>query len=215
MKKSSQNRPALGVIILGAGDSVRMGRPKLLLPWGDTSIIGHLISQWQALQAEQITVVQRPGDKLLNAELDRLNFPAGNRIENPDSKRGMFSSIQCAANWDGWKNNLNVWAVILGDQPHLKTETLHALLSFHREHPDAICQPAHGGRARHPVLLPRPALAELRRTRAETLKDFLQQTACRIMELPLADAGLEIDLDRPEDYERAVKTPGQGAGETR
>ena len=204
------NRPALGVIILGAGDSVRMGRPKLLLPWGDASIIGHLISQWQALQAEQIAVVQRPGDKLLNAELDRLNFPGANRIENPDSKRGMFSSIQCAANWDGWKKNLNVWAVILGDQPHLRPDTLGALLAFHREHADSICQPSHGGRARHPVLLPRLAFAELRRTSAETLKDFLQQTSCPIMAHPLSDAGLELDLDRPEDYERAVKPPGQG-----
>jgi len=157
VKKPSQKRPALGVIILGAGDSVRMGRPKLLLPWGGTSIIGHLISQWQALQAEQIAVVQRPGDQPLNAELDRLNFPAGNRIENPDSKRGMFSSIQCAANWDGWKNNLNFWAVILGDQPHIQSDTLRALLAFQCEHPDAICQPAHGGRARHPLRPGQPA----------------------------------------------------------
>ena len=37
-----KNQP-LGVIILGAGASSRMGRPKLLLPWGDTSVIGHLI----------------------------------------------------------------------------------------------------------------------------------------------------------------------------
>ena len=43
--------PAIGVIILGAGASSRMGRPKLLLPWGDTSVIGHLIRQWQALGA--------------------------------------------------------------------------------------------------------------------------------------------------------------------
>jgi molybdenum cofactor cytidylyltransferase len=200
------NRPALGVIILGAGDSVRMGRPKLLLPWGKTSIIGHLISQWQALQAEQIVVVQRPGDKSLNAELDRLNFPRANRIENPDSKRGMFSSIQCAANWDGWKNDLTVWGIILGDQPHLRPDTLRAVLAFQCENPAAICQPAHGGGARHPVLLPRPAFAELRHSRAETLKNFLQQSSCRIMEHPIEDPGLEIDLDRPEDYEQALNS---------
>lgn len=194
------------MIILGAGDSVRMGRPKLLLPWGETTIIGHLISQWQALGAEQIAVAQRPADQPLNAELDRLNFPIEHRIENPDSKRGMFSSIQCAANWPGWKNDLNVWVIILGDQPHLKTDTLCALLAFHREHPDAICQPAYGGRARHPVLLPRPAIAELQSSRVETLKDFLRQTSCPIMEHPVEDPGLELDLDHPADYERAVKS---------
>lgn len=181
-----------------------MGRPKLLLPWGATTIIGHLISQWQALGAEQIAVVLRPGDQPLNAELDRLNFPTADRIENPDSKRGMFSSIQCAANWLGWKNKLNVWAIVLGDQPHLRPDTLRALLAFHREHPEAICQPAHDGRPRHPVLLPRAAIDELRRSRDGTLKDFLQRSDRPLLELPMADAGLALDLDCPEDYERAV-----------
>jgi len=201
-----EKKPAIGVIILGAGDSVRMGRPKLLLPWGGTTIIGHLIRQWQALGAEQIAVVQRPHDEPLNAELDRLNFPIGDRIENPDCKRGMFSSIQCAANWPGWKHDLGLWAIILGDQPHLQPETLRALLAFHREHPDAISQPVHEGRARHPVLLPRPAFAELRQSRAETLKDFLQQTSYKIIGHPMEDTGLMIDLDKPEDYERVVKS---------
>lgn len=204
-QKPEENRLALGVIILGAGDSVRMGRPKLLLPWGGTSIIGHLISQWQELNAEQIAVVQRPGDQPLNAELDRLNFPPGDRIENPDSKRGMFSSIQCAANWDDWKDDLNVWAIVLGDQPHLKTDTLRSLLAFRHEHPAAICRPVHGGRARHPVLLPRPAFAELRHSCAGTLKDFLQQTSCPLLEQPAADAGLVLDLDYPKDYAQAVE----------
>ncbi len=201
---TSQNHPGLGVIILGAGDSIRMGRPKLLLPWGATTIIGYLISQWQALGAAQIAVVLRPGDQPLNTELNRLNFPTADRIENPDSKRGMFSSIQCAANWPGWKNNLNVWAIVLGDQPHLKSDTLLALLAFHREHPDAICQPAHDGLPRHPVVLPRAALEELRQSRAGTLKDFLQHTGCPLLELPMTDAGLALDLDCPEDYALAV-----------
>ncbi len=48
-----------GVIILGAGASSRMGTPKLLLPWRDTTIIGHLISQWRELGAAQIAVVLR------------------------------------------------------------------------------------------------------------------------------------------------------------
>ena len=52
---------AFGVVILGAGASTRMGRPKLLLPWGDTSIIGHLLGQWRGLGARPIAVVCRPG----------------------------------------------------------------------------------------------------------------------------------------------------------
>ncbi len=84
--------PALGVIILGAGASSRMGRAKLLLPWGDTTIIGQIIRQWRELGIGQITVVLRPNDVPLNAELDHLDLPKADRIENPQPERGMFSS---------------------------------------------------------------------------------------------------------------------------
>jgi molybdenum cofactor cytidylyltransferase len=45
---------ALGAVILAAGRSTRMGQPKLLLPWGKTSVLGHLIGQWQSAGAGQI-----------------------------------------------------------------------------------------------------------------------------------------------------------------
>jgi len=198
-------KPALGVIILGAGASSRMGRPKLLLPWGKTTIIGQLIEQWQVLGAAQIAVVCRPGDWELAAELDRLNFPAQARVENPQPERGMFSSILCAANWTGWLADLVAWAIVLGDQPHLRPDTLPALLAFQREHPDAICQPVYAGHARHPVLLPRRAFEELKDSRAKSLKDFLKQTSCPVVKRSIDDAGLALDLDRPEDYEKAFK----------
>src|SRR2546425_12612503 len=86
----------LGVLILAAGASSRMGKPKLLLPWGGTSVLGHLIEQWLALRAVQIAAVWAAGDQVGNAELDRLDFPGANRVVNPTPERGMFSSIQCA-----------------------------------------------------------------------------------------------------------------------
>ncbi len=207
-------RPAknfsLGVIILAAGASKRMGRSKLLLPWGETSVMGHLIRQWSALQARQTVVVVAPGDKPLGIELDSLAFPGRDRIPNPQPERGMFSSILCAARWDGWQVGLTHWVIALGDQPHLRIETLRSLLGFHRDHPDAICQPAYRGRARHPVLLPQKAFAELQHSRAATLRDFLEQTSCPRAECPVKDPGLAVDLDRPEDYSRAISQLTQG-----
>ena len=49
----------LGVVILAAGASSRMGRPKLLLPWSGTTVIGHLLNQWRALGASPITKIGR------------------------------------------------------------------------------------------------------------------------------------------------------------
>ena len=194
---------ALGVIILGAGASSRMGRPKLLLPWHSTTIIGHLIAQWRELGAAQIAVVLRLGDADLAAELDRLKFSQQDRIANPHPEHGMFSSILCAARWPGWRGDILRWAIVLGDQPLVKAETLNQLLNFSSLNSDAICQPAYHGRTAHPVILPWTAFEALKTSPAETLKDFLKQTACRSVQPVMNDPGLTLDLDTPEDYIKA------------
>ena len=192
-----------GVVILAAGASSRMGRPKMLLPWQDTTIIGHLISLWRSLGAEQIGVVLRPNDTALGAELDRLAFSQAGRIVNPQPERGMFSSIVCAANWTGWQPELARWVIALGDQPHLRTDTLRTFLELAAQNVGTVCQPAFGGRAAHPVILPRPVFAHLKNSPAATLKDFLNLAACRSVQYVISDPGLTLDLDTPEDYIQA------------
>jgi len=194
---------SVGVVILAAGRSRRMGRPKLLLPWGSSSVLGHLITQWQALGARQIAVVCALDESAIVTELDRLGFPAGQRVFNPDPERGMFSSIQCAAQWPGWQTAVTHWTLVLGDQPHLREATLRCLLEFGAAHPEAVCQPAHGGHRRHPVVLPRCAFHQLANSTATDLKEFLKSFATATCELD--EAGLELDIDRPEDYEKALR----------
>ena len=194
-----------GVGILAAGASSRMGKPKLLLPWGNTSILGHLIRQWQTARAKQIAVVCAPGNTAVVAELDRLGFPQMNRIHNPSPERGMFGSIQCAAQWPDWDPNLTHWAIVLGDQPHLQQETLRAVLDFAAQNPQSVCQPAKAGRGRHPVLLPRHVFELLKDSNAETLKQFLQDLTVERTLCELDDSGLDFDIDQPAYYERAVK----------
>jgi molybdenum cofactor cytidylyltransferase len=197
---SATGRLPLAAVILAAGASSRMGRPKLLLAWAGSTVIGHLISQWRGLGAAQIAVVLRPDDAVLAKELERLGFPNTDLIPNPQPERGMFSSIVCAAGWPGWRSEISRWAIALGDQPHLRTETLRQLLDLSAANPDALCQPAFAGRTAHPVILPLPVFRSLQGARAETLKDFLKRAAVRRVQCPVNDSGLVLDLDTPEDY---------------
>ena len=201
---------SFGTIILAAGRSHRMGRPKLLLPWGPTSVLGHLLAQWQKLGAKQIAVVRAQDDQRLQAELDRLVCPTAGPILNPSSERGMFSSLQCAARWPDWQPGLTHFAVALGDQPHLGLETLLAILNFTAAHPGKICQPRQDGHRRHPVFLPRWALQELARSTAHDLREFLDASKEASAYCDLADPALMLDLDSPADYEKALALYGPG-----
>jgi molybdenum cofactor cytidylyltransferase len=194
-----------GVVILAAGASSRMGKPKLLLPWGGTSVLGHLVGQWRALGAGQIATVSAAGDQAVTTELDRLGFLVVNRVVNPTPEHGMFGSVQCAARWVGWNADLTHWTIVLGDQPHLRRETLRALLNFAGAHSSQVSQPSRHGRPRHPVVLPKTVFNELKDSRADTLKEFLQSLPSGPALCEMDDPGLDFDVDTPADYEQAIR----------
>jgi molybdenum cofactor cytidylyltransferase len=194
----------LMAVLLAAGASSRMGRPKMLLPWGNKTILDHSIQAWKSV-ADDSSVIYSSGDDAIQAELDRIQFRPGSRVANPDPSRGMFSSIQTAARWTGWPDGVTHWAIVLGDQPHVPVATLRSLVQFAREFPRFICQPGRAGRPRHPVVIPREFFLALRNCAETTLKDFLNAYATARRFLEIDDPALEIDLDRPEDYERALR----------
>jgi len=196
---------SLAVVILAAGASSRMGWPKLLLPWGSTSVLGHLVGQWRSLGARQVAVVVAADNHSLDVELDRLEIVAADRIPNPRPGDGMFSSVQCAARWGGWAPTLTHFAITLGDQPQVGLETLRQLLDFCGANFDKVCQPSRNGRGRHPVILPATVFQELRVAAEPNLKEFLANRSGSRTLCEMDDAGLDFDLDEPADYERALR----------
>ena len=201
----------IAALILAAGASRRMGRPKLLLPWGDTTIIGHLVRQWTAVGVDQVAIVLAANDPVLPGELDRLEVKA--RIFNAKPELGMFSSIQCAARWSGWNADVTHVAVALGDQPQLQQRTLESLLAFAAGNPARISQPSRNGRGRHPVVIPRSMFPALADSNASNLKEFMLAQPELPARIEIADGGLDLDLDTPVDYERAVVAVDRGVGE--
>jgi|SRR6185503_4115433 molybdenum cofactor cytidylyltransferase len=196
------------VVLLAAGASSRMGRPKLLLPWHDTTVLGYLVNTWRTLGAAQLAVVTTAGSGPLAAELARAALDERAWIINPKPERGMMSSIRCAAAWPDWNSEVSHFLLTLGDQPHVQTVTLSSLLDFAKAHPGKVCQPARNGRPRHPVLFPDEVFRQLATTSAENLKQFLLGLPDHRATFESDDTGLDFDLDEPADYERALRHGG-------
>lgn len=194
-----------GVIILAAGRSRRMGRCKMLLPWGSFTVLGWLIEQWEKLGVRQIVVVCSSDEHRIQEELDRLCFPEECRIFNPAPEKGMFSSIQCAVAWKGWREDITHWIISLGDQPQVHRATMQALLRFAEVSYDKICQPTRLGRRKHPVVIPKHIFCEMKRSTTTTLKHFLDQYPNDLSGFESGDVGLDLDMDTPDDYEKAIK----------
>jgi molybdenum cofactor cytidylyltransferase len=196
----------LGVVILAAGRSSRMGQPKLLLPWTEgRTVIAHLVHLWSELGADPIAVVIGPQSQAVVAELDRLQNVRVQLVLNDRPEDGMFSSIQAACGKLAEQTSDSHWAIALGDQPHLTHSTLSALISAVSRDPAKIWQPAHHGRPRHPVVLPANVFKELSNAGAATFKDFLAGRRDLVALLETDDDLLDYDLDTPSDYEMLLR----------
>ena len=191
---------AFGVLIPAAGASTRMGRCKLLLPWGEKTILIHLLDQWRHAGAAQIAPVIDPSNQILREALADAGFSRSDWIENSSPQLGMFSSLREASRWTGWLPTLSHFAICLGDQPHIQFSTLHLLLDAARKNPTRICQPALNGRAGHPIVLPANNFRELAQRNVSDLRAYVRLHEALRLRLPVEDPGVSNDLNTPEDY---------------
>jgi molybdenum cofactor cytidylyltransferase len=193
---------AFGVVILAAGTSSRMGTCKLLLPWGENTILTRLLDQWRMAGAAQIAPVIDPSNQPLRKALAHAGFSPSDWIENRSPQLGMFSSLQEASRWTGWLSTLTHWIISLGDQPHIQISTLRLLLDAARKNPTRICQPALNGQTAHPIILPASNFRELAHHGVPDLRTYIRTREAFRLRVPVKDAGVSGDLDTPEDYTR-------------
>ena len=150
----------------------------------------------------QIAPVIDASNQLLKTALLDARFSSDEWVENPFPERGMFSSLQEASRWKGWRSGLTHLVVALGDQPHIKISTLGVLLETAQQHPSRICQPVFNGRAAHPIILPVDQFAALAESDAPDLGAFIREHEAIRLRVAVNDQGVTGDLDTPADYAR-------------
>ena len=190
----------ISAILLAAGLSSRMGRPKLLLPWGGTTVLGQVVSSFAMAGLEEIIVVtggMRAQIESLVAEL-AINFPVRS-VYNPAYARGdMLGSIQ--AGLAALDSRPRAALIGLGDQPQVREETLRRLRVAFVQTKSPLVIPSFQNRRGHPWLAARqlwPAILAL--PASTTPRQFLNAYAGQV-EYVAADESILQDLDTPEDY---------------
>jgi molybdenum cofactor cytidylyltransferase len=194
-------------VIPAAGRSERMGQPKLLLPWGSSTVIEQVLGAWRASSIDHVVMVVHPED----AELAERGRRCGAIVVQPEvpppqmkaSIRAGLAEIarrfQPAAD-DGW-------LLAPADMPLISHDVIERLIDAHRQH----CQGADGsptiwaatagGRRGHPVLFPWSLAREVDDLGGdEGLNVLLARHPVRTVEGDARE--VHEDLDTPEDYGR-------------
>jgi len=187
-------------IVPAAGRSRRMGTPKQLLPFGSSTVIGHVVDQLLQSSVDGIwVVVGHEFQKVATA----LSGKPVHIVQNPDYRHGeMLSSVRCALR--ALPENCEAVLTALGDQPSITPEVVDRLTVAFRSEGKGIIVPAHGGRRGHPVLVANRYRGEiLTRFDDAGLRGLLAAHGEDVFELSVPTADMLFDIDDPEDYLRA------------
>jgi len=183
-------------IVLAAGASARMGRPKALLDAGGQTFIRRILLTLRDAGVADCIVVVRPGDDAVAREVGAADY--GRVVENPDPERGQLSSL--VAGLDAVdRGGIEAVLMTLVDVPLIAPATIAILLARAASSPAPIVRAVHAGRHGHPVIFKRAVFAALRHADpAQGAKAVLRANAVDDVEVP--DAGVAQDFDTPGDY---------------
>jgi molybdenum cofactor cytidylyltransferase len=188
--------PFVTGLVLGAGGSKRLGRPKQLLAYGGGTLLGNVVGVARSCRFDQ-TIVAIGGSA--DAVREGADLAGAEVVVNEGYGEGCSSSIALAL--EAIDPRCEVMVLMLGDQPGVSAETVAALLAGRGDAPLAVCRYDDG--KGHPIAFARsvfPELADLHGDKG--VWRLLDQRSAEVAEVPVAGP-IPRDVDTPEDY-RAV-----------
>lgn len=192
----------VSAVVLAAGASTRMGRHKLLLPLGGEPIVRRTVRQVAQAGAGDLLVVLGFGHEEVRSALEGLSCRFS---VNSEYETGMGSSFRTAVAQLG---DSDAALFALADQPFVAAAHYRRLLEIYRETSAGIICSRYGDVTAPPHLFARrffPELAELVHGARPVLQRHRDETT--VVDLPPA---LLLDIDTPEDYERASQRLSSG-----
>jgi molybdenum cofactor cytidylyltransferase len=184
-------------LVLAAGGSRRLGRPKQLLPYHGATLLDHTLASARACRFDQLLVAIGGSAEAVRAQVD---LSGADVVENPGYGEGCSSSIAVAM--DALDPAATVLVLLLGDQPGVEPATVRVLLAARRDAPLAVCR-YDDGRG-HPFAFGRPMFGHLRSLHGDkAVWKLLERHAAEVAEVRIPGP-VPLDVDTWADYEAVL-----------
>ncbi len=192
--------PRVAAIVLAAGASQRMGRPKQLLPVGDKTMLQHLVDVVRASPAEPVVVVLGHRAEEMRVSLQEEDVAI---VVNEDWEAGLSASVQAGLN--ALAPDVRAALFVLADQPALTAEVIAQVVERYRRTRSPIVVPTYRGQRGNPVLFDRALFLELMQVKGDQGgRSLLSRYPSRVEEVAVSSAGVLVDIDTPDDYQRLM-----------
>ena len=184
-------------LVLAAGGSSRLGRPKQLLPYRGATLLDAVLDTTRACALDQVVVALGGAADEVRETVDLRGVEV---VVNDAFGSGCSSSI--AAAMAAVRDDVGVVVLLLGDQPGVRAQTVRALLDGRGSAPLAVC--AYDDGRGHPLAFGRPVFDDLRALHGDkAVWKLLDQRAADVVEVRVPGA-VPPDVDTWEDYEAAL-----------
>jgi molybdenum cofactor cytidylyltransferase len=194
----------IGAVILAAGQSRRMGRNKMLLPLGTSTVLETVVAEVAACeQVRDLVVVTGHQSDQVAALLG--SYPVHCAFNPAYAQADMLVSIQVGMR--ALAAEVIAALIVLGDQPRLQREIIQRVIAA--QQPPAIIIPSYQLKRGHPILIDRALWPEvLALPETATLRDFIRAHDEQIRYVVVETDSVLKDLDTPEDYEKMIHHEG-------
>ncbi len=188
-------------ILLGAGESKRMGVDKLSLPWGEKTVFEHCLNTLLRSEVKEVIVVLHGRIK---KGADYLK-DRGIKVEiNPYYKKGMSTSIRRGI--QAIDPETHGILIALGDQPLIRTRTINALIHAFSRGKGKIIIPSFQGRKGNPVIFHRRYEKELLRLKGDVGgRSIVEKHPEDVWIVRVRSKGVVKDIDTWKDYKRQLR----------
>ena len=196
------SEPFVAGLVLAAGGSSRLGRPKQLLPYGRATLLDHTIATARACEFDQLLVAVGGNAGKVR---ERVDLSGAEVVVNPGFGEGCSSSIAVAM--AALDPAATVLVLMLGDQPGVVPATVRVLLAARGDAPLAVCS-YDDGRG-HPFAFGHEVFDELRSLHGDkAVWRMLDERADDVVDIPVAGR-IPLDVDTWADYEAVLAASGR------